>query len=86
MVKSPDRLGGMGMRNVLTYTTQCPSVGSDLLSLIIVGCKPATYLSSCYDRCLLESTWTWVKGMMTMIGCAVVVSVSASYGRSDNLT
>jgi len=28
MVKSPDRLG---VRNVLTYTTQCPSVGSNLL-------------------------------------------------------
>ena len=40
----------------------------------------------CYDRCLLESTWTWVKGMMTTIGCAGVVSVSASCGRHCNLT
>ena len=56
MVKSPDRLGGMGMRNVLTYTTQCPSVGSDLLSLIIVGCKPAAYLSS-HNYCQLAEKY-----------------------------
>ena len=30
--------------------------------------------------------WIWVKGMTTTIGCAVVVSVSASCGRSDVLT
>ena len=41
---------------------------------------------SCYDRCLLESTWTWVKGMTTTIGCARVVSVSASCDRHCNLT
>jgi len=55
MVKSPDRLG---VRNVLTYTTQCPSVGigSDLLSLIIVGCKPAAYLSS-HNYCQLAEKY-----------------------------
>ena len=40
----------------------------------------------CYDRCLLESTQTWVKGMTTTIGCAEVVSVSASCSRHCNLT
>ena len=42
--------------------------------------------SSCYDRCLLETTWTQAKGMTTMIGCTVVVSVSASCSRCYNLT
>ena len=40
----------------------------------------------CYDRCLLESTWTWVKGMTTTISCTGVVSVSASCSRHCNLT
>ena len=40
----------------------------------------------CYDRHLLESTWTWVQDMTTMIGCAVVISVSTSCSRSDILT
>ena len=39
----------------------------------------------CYDWCLLETTWTWAKGMMTMIGCAEVVSVNTSYSRYYNL-
>ena len=41
---------------------------------------------NCYDRYLLDAAWTWVKGMMTTIGCAGVVSVSASCGRHCNLT
>ena len=40
----------------------------------------------CYDQCLLESIWTWVKGMMTTIGCTRVVSVSTSCNRHCNLT
>ena len=39
----------------------------------------------CYDQCLLETAWTWAKGMMTTIGCAKVVSVSASCSRCHNL-
>ena len=39
----------------------------------------------CYDRCLLDAAWTWVKGMTTTIGCAGVVSVSASCGRHCSL-
>ena len=39
----------------------------------------------CYNRYLMESTWTWVKGMTTTIGCAGVVSVSTSCGRYCNL-
>ena len=48
--------------------------------------SPSFCITNCYDRRLLESTWTWVQGMTTMIGCAVVVSVSASCSRSDVLT
>ncbi len=35
---------------------------------------------------LLKTAWTWIKGMTTTIGCARVVSVSASCGRHYNLT
>ena len=43
-------------------------------------------LYNCYDRCLLETTWTQAKSMTTMIGYAEVVSVSASCSRCYNLT
>jgi len=43
-------------------------------------------IAFCYNQCLLESTWTWVKGMTTTIGCAGVVSVSTSCGRHCNPT
>jgi len=43
-------------------------------------------LMECYNRCLLKSTWTWVKGMIIMISCAEVVSVSTSCSRHCNLT
>ena len=39
----------------------------------------------CYDQCLLETAWTWAKGMMITISCAEVVSVSASCSRYHNL-
>ena len=48
--------------------------------------RDSLYRQRCYDRCLLESTWAWAKGMMTMIGCAEVVSVSISCSRCYNLT
>ena len=40
----------------------------------------------CYDRDLKDVAWTRVKGMMSTIGCAEVVSVSASCSRSYSLT
>jgi len=40
---------------------------------------------NCYDQCLLETTWTWAKGMMMIIGCAEVVSVSTLCSRCHNL-
>ena len=43
-------------------------------------------IATCYDRYLLDTTWTWVKGMTMMIGYTGVVSVSASCGRHCNLT
>ena len=35
----------------------------------------------CYNQCLMDVTWTRVKGNDDMIGCAVIVSVSASCSR-----
>ena len=35
----------------------------------------------CYDRCLLETAWTWVKGMTIWLAVPHVVSVSASCRR-----
>ena len=35
----------------------------------------------CYDQCLLEATWSRIKGNDDMIGCTVIVSVSTSYSR-----
>jgi len=40
----------------------------------------------CYDQCLLEATWTKVKGNDNMIGCTVIVSVSTSCSRCYILT
>jgi len=54
--------------------------------VFFVGKKMERNRWCCYDRCLLESTWTWVKGMMTTISCAEVVSVSTSCSRHCNLT
>ena len=42
--------------------------------------------ANCYNQCLLKTAWTWIKGMTITIGCAGVVSVSASCGRHYNLT
>ena len=39
----------------------------------------------CYNQCLLETAWTWAKGMTMTIGYAEVVLVSASYSRCHNL-
>ena len=39
-----------------------------------------------YDQCLLDTAWTRVKGNDNMIGCAKVISVSASYSRCSILT
>ena len=48
--------------------------------------KPASVsVLSCYNQCLLETIWTWAKGMMMTISCTEVVSVSASYSRCHNL-
>ena len=70
------------MRVIHTYMgcTKATTNDSDIRSSVAIKAL------SCYDRCLLESTWTWVKGMTTMIGCTIVVSVSASCGRHDILT
>ena len=35
----------------------------------------------CYNRCLLETAWTWLKGMTIWSAVPYVVSVSASYSR-----
>ena len=40
----------------------------------------------CYDRYIKDVAWTRVKGMMSMIGCAEVVSVSTSCSRCYSLT
>ena len=53
---------------------------------ILLTYEIISLFQNCYDQRLLESTWTWVKGMTTTISCAVVVSVSASCGRHDILT
>ena len=42
--------------------------------------------TTCYDRCLLNTAWTRVKGNDNMISCAEVVSVSASCSRCFILT
>ena len=42
--------------------------------------------SICYDGYIEDVAWTRVKGMMSMIGCAEVVSVSASCSRCYSLT
>jgi len=42
--------------------------------------------SHCYDGYIKDVAWTRVKGMMSMIGCAEVVSVSASCSRYYSLT
>ena len=35
----------------------------------------------CYDQCLLETAWIWIKGMTIWLAAPHVVSVSASYRR-----
>ena len=39
----------------------------------------------CYNRCLLETVWTWAKGITMTISYAKVVSVSTLYSRCHNL-
>ena len=41
----------------------------------------AITIASYYDQCLLDTAWTRIKGNDDMIGCAKVVSVSASCSR-----
>ena len=39
----------------------------------------------CYNCCFLDIAWTRVKGNDNMIGCAIIVSVSISCSRCNNL-
>ena len=60
------------------------------LPLLLVGAgaaaAPHVSAASCYDRYIEDVAWTRVKGMMSTIGCAKVVSVSASCSRCYSLT
>ena len=47
---------------------------------------PFTYDGSCYDGYLEGIAWARVKGMMSTISCAEVISVSASCSRCYSLT
>ena len=40
----------------------------------------------CYNWCLMDTTWTRVKGNDDKIGCTIMVSVSALYSRCYTLT
>ena len=47
----------------------------------LYSCPQQTHHQNCYDRCLLGTAWTRVKGMMIWSAMPHVVSVSASCRR-----
>ena len=61
-----------------------PSLNHYLLPMILT--KVGFDSNICYDQYLEDAIWSRAEGNNNMIGCAIAVSVSASYSRCSNLT
>ena len=66
---------------------ELPLLSLTFISIIILLSRHfIILLTLCYDQYLKNTIWRRVKGNDDMIGCAEVVSVSASCSRCSNLT
>ena len=82
-LSSSEEFGWRKMRSMTESVSQ--GLSEYLVEMFSIGLE-ISKPKECYNWCLVETTWTWAKGMTTMIGCAEVVSVSASCSRCYNLT